>query len=361
MGMAEIASLAEGATSTDDLARLREVAQERAVENAVDAVREFLGMDVAYATEMTEEEQHFKVLRGDGESFGVGEGTVMPAEATYCRKVLDGRLPNVMPDLAADERTASMPITQQAGVGSFVSVPLRFSDGTLHGTLCAASHDARPELGYRELQALHVFARLIADQFEREHLETRYRELHQQNSAMAALIGAVEARDAYTADHSREVVELATAVSDRLGLDGQAAEQVRQVALLHDIGKISIPDAILCKPGPLDDEEWREMRRHPIYGERLVCQVPGLESLGPAVRGEHERWDGNGYPDGLAGEEIPIASRIVLACDAYHAMISDRPYRSAMDPADARRELADNAGTQFDPEVIEALLAVIGD
>jgi two-component system cell cycle response regulator len=122
---------------------------------------------------------------------------------------------------------------------------------------------------------------------------------------------------------------------------------------------VGIPDAILQKQGPLDDEEWQLMRQHPIVGERIIAGTPGLSHLAPAMRAEHERWDGTGYPDGLAGEQIPLASRITLACDALHAMTSNRPYRPAMPLSHAREELRAGAGSQFDPNVIKALLAEI--
>jgi two-component system, cell cycle response regulator len=142
-------------------------------------------------------------------------------------------------------------------------------------------------------------------------------------------------------------------------LDDDATRDVEQVALLHDIGKVGIPDAILQKQGPLDDQEWQLMRQHPIVGERIIAGTPGLSHLAPAMRAEHERWDGSGYPDGLAGRQIPLASRITLACDALHAMTSNRPYRSAMILERALRELRACAGSQFDPNVVEALLAEI--
>jgi HD-GYP domain-containing protein (c-di-GMP phosphodiesterase class II) len=129
--------------------------------------------------------------------------------------------------------------------------------------------------------------------------------------------------------------------------------------MLHDIGKLSTPDAILHKAGPLTEAEWEVMHRHPVDGERLISSTPGLEYLAPAIRAAHERWDGAGYPDRLAGAQIPIASRITLACDAYNAMVSDRAYRRALPTEAARRELSENAGSQFDPVVAEALLGVL--
>jgi response regulator RpfG family c-di-GMP phosphodiesterase len=342
-----------------ELDQLQAVAQDPSVESALDAVREFLDMDVAYATEMDESIQTFAVLRGDGEPFGVAEGMKMPVEETYCQQVLVGRLPNVNADVKADPRSAKMPITEAADVGAFVSVPLRLSDGSLSGTLCAASHEAKPELSYRDLQFLQVFARIIADQIERSALEEEKRDLELQAAMAETLAAAVSARDSYTGDHSRDVVKRAVAVAQQLGLEQAEIADVEKVALLHDIGKIAVPDAILHKPGPLSPAEWEQMRRHPEHSAKLVAEVPGLAHLAPALRAEHERWDGGGYPDGLAGEEIPIASRITFACDAYDAMTTDRPYRRALSPEEAREEIWAGAGSQFCPVCAAALLAVL--
>jgi putative nucleotidyltransferase with HDIG domain len=342
-----------------DLADLGDVAVRPSVERAVAAVRDFLGMELAFATEFVDGQQLFRVLRGDGDSFGVHEGLAMPLEQTYCQRVLEGRLPNLMADVRGDDRTASLPVTETAEFGAFVSVPITFSDGQFYGTLCAASHHAQPSLEYRDLQLLHVFARLIADQIERQQLQDSARILELHAMAANTLIAALEARDGYTSEHSKAVVGLAAIVAERLGLGDAAVAQVRQAALLHDIGKIAIPDAILNKPGPLTDQEWEIMRTHPISSERIVRDAPVGEHLGPVLRAEHERWDGTGYPDGLAGEAIPLASRITFVCEAYHAMISDRPYRQALSPDAAREQIAAGAGTQFCPTCARALLDVL--
>ncbi len=163
-------------------------------------------------------------------------------------------------------------------------------------------------------------------------------------------------RDRYTGEHSESVVAMARSVGRALGLHLPEIERVGAAALLHDIGKVAIPDHILNKPAKLDAEEWVLMREHPVIGWRILQAIPGLGAVARIVRHEHESFDGSGYPDGLTGEDIPVGSRIILACDTYHAMTSDRPYRARMPHADAIHELARCAGSQFDPKVTEALI-----
>jgi putative nucleotidyltransferase with HDIG domain len=174
-----------------------------------------------------------------------------------------------------------------------------------------------------------------------------------------ALAAALEAKDAYTASHARSIASWAEGVGRALGMDDAGLRDLRYGAIFHDIGKIAIPEAILDKRGPLDDEERRIMQRHTVIGEQILRPVTFLGGVLPIVRHEHERWDGGGYPDGLAREDIPLGARIVLVCDAFHAMTSDRPYRAAMSDADAVAELRAGAGTQFDPHVVEAFLDAV--
>jgi diguanylate cyclase (GGDEF)-like protein/putative nucleotidyltransferase with HDIG domain len=174
---------------------------------------------------------------------------------------------------------------------------------------------------------------------------------------ISGLAEALLERDRYTGEHSEGVAALAAQVARAAGLDDREVERVRGAALLHDIGKVGIPDDILHKGSDLTEPEWRTMREHPVIGERIVRTIPGLGPVARIVRHEHERWDGTGYPDGLSGDEIPLGARIVLACDAYNAMTSDRPYRHALSHTDAVRELAEGAGTQFDPQVTELLIS----
>lgn len=173
----------------------------------------------------------------------------------------------------------------------------------------------------------------------------------------AMLLGdVIEADDEYTGHHSRDVVELVLAVSDALGLDARERQRAEFAALLHDVGKVKIPPEIINKPGALDDEEWALMRTHTVLGEQMLEQIGGLlGEVGHIVRSCHERWDGRGYPDGLAGERIPLAARIVCACDAWSAMTTDRSYRKARSVEEALAELRASSGTHFDPRVVEAL------
>ena len=181
-----------------------------------------------------------------------------------------------------------------------------------------------------------------------------------QAHVIEALATALVERDRYTGEHSAFVVEMARTVAGVLGLDAVEVERIGHAALLHDIGKVGMPDRVLHKPGPLAGEEWDVMREHPVIGERILRSIPGMGSVARIVRHEHERFDGTGYPDRLAGEDIPLGSRIILACDAYHAMTSDRPYRAAMAHGHAVAELVRGAGSQFDPRIVSALVGLLG-
>jgi HD-GYP domain-containing protein (c-di-GMP phosphodiesterase class II) len=179
----------------------------------------------------------------------------------------------------------------------------------------------------------------------------------------ALLLGdVVEADDAYTGVHSRDVVELCMSVGPVLGLDEDQLRKLEFTALLHDVGKIAIPKEIINKPGKLTDEERSIIETHTIEGEKMLERVGGLlGEVGRLVRSCHERYDGLGYPDGLAAQDIPIEARIVCCCDAFNAMTTDRPYRSALSLEDALSELRAHRGTQFDPSVVDCLLAMHAD
>src|SRR3954451_8545935 len=204
---------------------------------------------------------------------------------------------------------------------------------------------------------LAVFAR------EREGRITQTIELSKSYRGTALLLrDLLEEDDEYTGHHTEDVVDLSVRVAEQLGVGEDVKRETELGALLHDIGKIHIPDAIINKPGPLDDAEWALMKTHTVEGQKMLDQVGGLLSnVGLVVRASHERFDGRGYPDGLAGEEIPLAARIVAVCDSFNAMTTTRSYRPGMPVATAADEVRRCAGSQFDPAVADALLAVIGD
>jgi diguanylate cyclase (GGDEF)-like protein len=237
--------------------------------------------------------------------------------------------------------------------GRFAVAP--FQIGSRWGVLTAAL----PRSGYadRELELLGGLAQQaklgLQSAESYESLERTFL------TTVEALANALEANDEYTSTHARWITDLALRVGEELGLDSGALKRLELGAIFHDIGKLGIPSSILSKPGPLTAEERAVVETHPILGERILAPIEKLAEVRTIVRSAHERFDGSGYPDGLVGELIPIESRIILVCDAYHAMTTDRPYHGALGPEIARLELEQGAGTQFDPEVVTALLRVL--
>jgi putative nucleotidyltransferase with HDIG domain len=203
-----------------------------------------------------------------------------------------------------------------------------------------------------ELAATHVGA-LVAGFEHEERAQRLYRE------TLASLSNALEAKDAVTSQHTEEVVRLAVGVAAELELELEAVRNVELGAVLHDIGKVRVPESILNKPGPLTEKEWAVMKTHPEIGEHILRPIQSLHAILPIVRHHHERWDGTGYPDGLSGRAIPLGARIVAVCDAYRAMTEDRPYRAALSTSEARDELEAGAGTQFDADCVKALFKAL--
>jgi diguanylate cyclase (GGDEF)-like protein len=175
-------------------------------------------------------------------------------------------------------------------------------------------------------------------------------------STVAALANALEAKDDYTASHARWITDMSMLVGRELGFDRDTMKRLELGALFHDIGKIGIPSEILQKPGPLTDEEFEIVKEHPELGEKILAPIERLEDVRPIVRSCHERWDGLGYPDGKSGTDIPVEARVVLVCDAFHAMVTDRPYRGALPHAEAVHRLQEASGTQFDPTAVAAFV-----
>ena len=226
--------------------------------------------------------------------------------------------------------------------------PLRL-EGSRIAALTATIGDR--ELDDRQLRLLAGLAHQAKLAIESaEHYENLERTFV---STVASLANALEANDAYTSSHARWITDMAMLVGRELRLDREAMKRLELGALFHDIGKIGIPSEILQKPGPLTDEEFEIVKEHPELGEKILAPIERLSEVRPIVRACHERWDGLGYPDGKSGLDIPIEARIVLVCDAFHAMVTDRPYRARLSDGEAMARLAESAGTQFDPDVVE--------
>jgi HD-GYP domain-containing protein (c-di-GMP phosphodiesterase class II) len=222
-----------------------------------------------------------------------------------------------------------------------------------------------------EVPALHaqlvVFAREIGSLYQAERARAReldealqgIREMYV--ATMTSLAEVVEAKDPTTRGHLERTHEVGLALAERIAPELAARPEVGYGFFLHDIGKVGVPESVLCKPGPLDDEEWAVMREHPAIGAQIVSPIRFLAGAVEIVRTHHERWDGLGYPLGLRGEEIPLAARIFAIADSFDAMTSDRPYRQAMPLERALGEINRGAGTQFDPDVAYAFLDLVDD
>jgi HD-GYP domain-containing protein (c-di-GMP phosphodiesterase class II) len=211
-----------------------------------------------------------------------------------------------------------------------------------------SARDEQMLLGIADQALLAITNRALYDELDGSFLAT-----------VQALGNALDLKDSYTNEHAQALVGLCTEVAERLELTGSALRDISFAAALHDIGKIGIPAAILNKPGPLTAEEFAVMQTHPRLGAQILKPVAALAAAAELVVACHEHWDGSGYPLGLAGDQIPLGARVILACDAFDAMTNDRVYRKAMTAADAVAELRRCSGTHFDPRVVDVLVAVL--
>ena len=173
---------------------------------------------------------------------------------------------------------------------------------------------------------------------------------------ITSIVAALEEKDRFTADHSLRVSDMAERICRFVGLPDEQTEIIHMAAHVHDIGKISVPDSILVKPGPLDEKEWSKIRRHPRAGADILRKHAGLNEIADIVLHHHERWDGKGYPDGLKGCDIPLGSRIIAICDSIDAMTSERPYRETLSHEACREEIRRNRGLMYDPKIVDVVL-----
>ena len=219
---------------------------------------------------------------------------------------------------------------------------------------CSSGETVIPDEGRDAIAAMRIADERLYAQKDRHQRSTVG------NQTTAALLQALEEREPELRDHLDQVAGLSVEVGREMGITGDELDDLARAAHLHDVGKVAVPDAILQKPSELNPVEWELMKNHAIAGERILSAAPALSSIARLVRSSHERWEGGGYPDGIAGEEIPLGARIIAACDAYHSMITLRVYGGTLDRDQAIEELRRCAGDQFDPAVVETLCRVCG-
>ncbi|HEY5506175.1 MAG TPA: HD domain-containing phosphohydrolase [Coriobacteriia bacterium] len=244
------------------------------------------------------------------------------------------------------------------GALAAVCVPLHAADGVI-GAIAVGSRDRATRFSGDDVRLLSTIANHLTVAIGNTELYASLQDAYL--ATVRSLAAAVDAKEPYMRGHSERVAIYARATGERLGLSHDQRTALEMAAYLHDIGKIGISGAILRKPGPLDEEEIRTMRHHPLIGANILRPVVFPWSIAPVVRHHHERYDGSGYPAGLRGEEIPILARVLAVTDAYEAMVSDRPYRKRLTSVGAVEELRRCSGTYFDPRVVEALVQVLSD
>ena len=320
---------------------------------AVEELHGTLGYRICAIVRVTDDRMQEVVAEGLGQGAGRWADWRAPITSGLIGRAICEGVPLLTNDVRKEPAYRPTPATLDTLAE--LDVPIR-SGGRVWGAITVQEDhvDAFDEDDLRLLvtiaDQLGAALRSVAlfDQLERAYLGTA-----------EALAAALEAKDSYTASHSHSIVANAEAVGRRLGMSDADLRALKLGAAFHDIGKLAVPEAILNKRGPLTDEERAIIERHPEAGEQILAPVEFLAPVLPFVRHGHERWDGLGYPDRLAGETIPLGARIIFACDAWDAMTSDRPYRAAMPEDVARAEMRRAAGSQFDPSVVDALLSVL--
>jgi len=284
-------------------------------------------------------------------------GQTLPIDTGIEGWVAQNRIPVLVDDLADPGRLHPHGHCKYR-TGSCICVPLLVKDHLL-GVMDVNDKRSGEPLSQEDLNLLTTIAGQVSIALENAKL---YGVL-QENAlrTVQALATTLEAKDRYTSGHSERVTRYALAVAERMHLSPAQVERLRYASQLHDVGKIGVPEAILHKAESLDDNEWRSIQKHPVIGEHIIEPLDFLGEVGRIIRHHHERWDGTGYPDRIAGKDIPRLTRIMTVVDAYDAMTSARPYRRAKSPREAMNELKRCRGSQFDPEATDALLNVLED
>jgi putative nucleotidyltransferase with HDIG domain len=293
------------------------------------------------------------------EFYGLSPDFVRDFEDIYSEKIAEIIFKDKKPFLITPE-VKLLPELKKAlenvGASSGIFVPLTIRDNII-GILSICRISSRQPFTPSEIELVSVLSGQAAVAIENARL---YEKLEQSYLSMiVALSYIVESRDLYTDKHMKDIAEYSVAIAKKLGLSDNDIENIRKAALLHDIGKLSMPDHILMKPGKLSEEEMDIIKRHPLNGARIIEPVEPLKHTRDIIKYHQEWFDGSGYPDGLRGEEIPLGARIIAVADAFGAMTTDRPYRKALTMKQAVKELKEGAGTQFDPRLVEIFIFIL--
>ena len=357
-----------------------ELGPDEVIEGTLALARELLGMDAAHVAEFGDGRQVLRHVEGATERFGIAPGLQIPLEGSYCWRMVQGRLPNVVPDTAAEPEVSGLPVTRAAGLGAYVGVPIVAPGGDVLGSICCMSRNPDPALAERDIAFMHVLARLVGDRLERQRMEAEARERledevrrrtaelrraiaslsHAQAETARRLSMAVEYRDDQTGAHIERVGQMAAQLARAAQMDEQFCATIALAAPLHDIGKVAAPDAVLLKEGELEPDERRVLERHTETGYRLLAGSSSrvLRMAATIARTHHERFDGGGYPQGLSGARIPLEGRIVAIVDVFDALTSDRVYRPALTLDEALATMHEDEG-HFDPALLEVFVDLV--
>lgn len=285
-------------------------------------------------------------------------------EQLQARDLIANPMVDAALEVLVDRLCLSLAVTKPVGLSTWAAREgRRFGVAGASELAAAAAHSVAIAASRLEVDHARLLAALELLKEEIERGLTPLRETGETHvlppaTATQALLAMLAERDAVTCGHSKATGEWARRLAAALGVSAETAAFIERCAVLHDIGKVATPESILLKTGSLDEDEWSIMRDHSAAGERILEQIPSLKACAVIVRAHHERYDGDGYPDRLAANEIPFEARVVAVADAFHAMISDRPYRRAIAPRQALEILRDGRGTQWDPKIVDALFGL---
>ncbi len=323
---------------------------ERVLEMAMDRAEKLCRAETSSIWELDRArgELFFRVVRGSAAE-EIRHRTMPIGEGIVGRVALSGES-EIVEDVTADPGWSG-DLSGNFQTRAVLALPLK-SHGHVIGVLQLLNPTGRLTFSQDDMERMRLFAAPLGQAIENARLYTLLK--GQFVDTVTALSEAIEKRDPYTGGHVRRVVLYSLLLGREMGLDVEDLEKLRLASTLHDVGKIAVPDNVLRKPAPLDDHEAEVMQRHPVDGADIVSRIRELREILPGVRSHHERLDGKGYPDGLADSEIPPNARIIAVADTFDAMTSKRPYREALGPQTAAREILDGVGTQFCPDVVAA-------